>query len=329
MDKFENHEMEPTKNWGDVEQVVKLEAPGRRSKVFLVKYDGFPNQNPDMHAAIFDTLVDRFKGFQVAMLVGTLACGAVVAFVKKTDTKALPNLLVDGAISCVYLNNNGHVKMHEEFLDTLLHRFCTRRSNMLIRRSQDNLSVEGLVSATAHLSKRGMATLHGNLLMKSKKARTEADQATLRAWGALTELGSAFIPPTGVLNFETTVPPSWSDLSVPPSQQFLVHADLEKNTMKTITLKAWVDGSHPDASHLHRALLMLGDAGTGKTPVSLLLAKQLTDAYRAKGKEGRAVSVSEPEALPRLLFAEGDVVCVQELNPSLREVAIVPCTSRM
>lgn len=314
-EKPENHLMEPTTSWDDVCEFIKLGTPTRLTKMYLVRYDGVAA--PADHAGIFDTLLERFKTTDSAFLVGRLACGGVIAYVRNLDSRIVPDLRIDGTKSRVYLGLGGHFMFHQHCIDAVVKCLTHVRTTMRIcNASADSLSWNALVAATAHLTPSGMTSLRGTLMMKDKKSRSAEDSAVLRAWTPLMDIKNLRSPPA-LLNFAVTRPPSWSDLVCPPSVQMMVYADLDSNTMKTVSLKDWLDGSHPAASHTLRVLLMYGDAGTGKTPVSLLIAKRLTEAYRSVGMEGRALIVSEPEALPRLNFKEGDVLCIQEYAPSL------------
>ena len=119
-----------------------------------------------------------------------------------------------------------------------------------------------------------------------------------------------------LVNWDKVSPPTWADLQLAPSAQPLVYADLEANEMRTISLRDWVIGAHSTASHRQRSLMMYGGAGAGKTPVSLLLARELSKAYQSRGFAGRVFNASEPEALPRVEYSEGDVVVLQEFAPA-------------
>ncbi len=63
------------------------------------------------------------KTLDVVFLVGVLACGTVLAYMKKKDTKTVPDLIVADTSPTVYLNSSGHVMCHQNFLDTLVKSF--------------------------------------------------------------------------------------------------------------------------------------------------------------------------------------------------------------
>ena len=178
----------PSSTWEELVSLLEDRVPDNRARWMIVRYTAI-GQAAVSHEAIFDTLTEKLKKFDVAFAVGELDNVNRVVLIRKKDGKALPDFGVVCMSHKVWrfagTNNPAYKKVVEKFSQC-----CVKsRTNLLVQTADPGeLSFEQILDATSRLDPADLRALRGTIVAKSATTRTEHDRAVLRCLPLIAEI---------------------------------------------------------------------------------------------------------------------------------------------
>ena len=178
----------PSTTWDELATMLEDRVPDNRARWMIVHYAPI-GQAAVSHEAIFDTLTEKLKKFDVAFAVGELDNVNRVVLIRKKDGKALPDFGVVCMSHKVWRFAGTKQSCYKKIVEKFSQCCVRSRTNLLVQTADPGeLSFEQILDATSRLDPADLRALRGTIVAKSATTRTEHDRAVLRCLPLIAEI---------------------------------------------------------------------------------------------------------------------------------------------
>jgi hypothetical protein len=178
----------PSATWTELASLLEDRVPDNRARWMIVHYAPI-GQAAVSHEAIFDTLTEKLKKFDVAFAVGELDNVNRVVLIRKKDGKALPDFGVVCMSHKVWRFAGTNQLCYKKIVEKFSQCCVKSRTNLLVQTADPGeLSFEQILDATSRLDPADLRALRGTIVAKTAAARTEHDRAVLRCLPLIAEI---------------------------------------------------------------------------------------------------------------------------------------------
>ena len=176
-------EQTPTRTWASMNPLLDaVEIVPRASQNMIIHFEN--DDRTLTKELVFDAMAKKFQSSKVVMCVGALAEGGIIVYVRKSDNKAVPSLVINNHHPTIFKPKRGGntVKTCEKTLHAMSESMTSCVMNMRIVRPQnaDDLTFEQMVTAMSKYSACDLQVIKGTIELKEAKDRSPFEKAVLR-----------------------------------------------------------------------------------------------------------------------------------------------------